>query len=91
MKTKIVTDLATDQAVVLSGPGAIKVSAAKSVTVSKAVGSKAGFSQMGSMGTAKLGSAIHVLSPFFGFALLSAGALLLVKQWIKKVDNGECQ
>jgi hypothetical protein len=87
LKTEVISKLAADQSLILSGPGTVKISAAKSVTISKA-----GASQFGSsIGIAKLGASLPALGPFFGFALLSVGALFVVRQWIKKVDNGECQ
>ena len=90
MKTLVTSELAADQSLILSGPGTVKVSVAKTVTVSKMAGS-AGTAHLGSLGAVKLGAAIPAIGPIFGFAILSAGALLLVKQWIKKVDAGECQ
>ncbi|MBF0357312.1 MAG: hypothetical protein HQL70_01820 [Magnetococcales bacterium] len=91
MKTKIVSELAADQSLVLSGPGYVKLNVAKSVTISKLGGSTSGIGQVGSLTAVKLGATIPALGPIFGFVILSAGALLLVKQWIKKVDSGECQ
>jgi hypothetical protein len=90
LKTKLVSDLTADQSLVLSGPGFVKVNVAKTVTVSK-IGGTAGIGQLGSLSAVKVGATIPALGPIFGFAILSAGALLLVKQWIKKVDRGECQ
>jgi hypothetical protein len=91
LKTRIISDLAADQSVVLSGPGYVKLTVANSVTVSKLGGSASGIGQAGSLSAVKIGATIPALGPIFGFAILSAGALLLVKQWIKKIDSGECQ
>ncbi len=91
LEDKIVSDLAANQSLVLSGPGYAKVSVAKTVTVSKIGGSATGIGHLGSMSAVKVGAAIPALGPIFGFAIISAGALLLVQQWIKKVDRGECQ
>ncbi|MBF0448135.1 MAG: hypothetical protein HQL67_08055 [Magnetococcales bacterium] len=91
MPSKIVTDLAVDQSIVLNGPGLVKISAAKTVTVSKMASVQFGSSHAGSIGALKLGSAMSATGPVIGFALLSVGALLLVKQWMGKVDRGECQ
>ncbi|MBF0444815.1 MAG: hypothetical protein HQL68_04445 [Magnetococcales bacterium] len=87
MKTKLATNLAADQSMTLSGPGVVKINAAKTVTVSKV----AGGGHLGSAGALKAGTMLHTLAPLFGFVLLSAGAVLLVKMWIEKVDRGECQ
>ncbi|MBF0381832.1 MAG: hypothetical protein HQL69_12485 [Magnetococcales bacterium] len=90
MKTKMISELTADQSLVLSGPGYVKLNVAKSVTVSK-IGGTAGIGQLGSISAVKVGATVPALGPIFGFAIISAGALLLVKQWIKKVDSGECQ
>jgi hypothetical protein len=90
LKTEVVTNLAVDQSLILNGPGTVKVTAAKTVTISKIIGTDAATGHLGTLGAIKLGATLPALGPIFGFTILSAGALLLVKQWIKKVDRGEC-
>ena len=90
MKTSIAGNLAANQSIILSGPGAVKVTAAKSVSISSSIATNAGLSQLSS-GVAKAGAILHPLGPLFGFVVLTAGAFLLVRQWSKKVDSGECQ
>jgi hypothetical protein len=84
MQNEMVTKLATDQALILNGPGAIKINAVKTVAMSKVAGSKAAASHLGSSGVASLSAIIPTLTPLFGFITLSVGALLLVKMWAKK-------
>ncbi len=91
LKTLINSKLATGQTLILNGPGKVQISAAKTVTISKIGGSVGGIGNLGNFGSLKLGASIPALGPVLGFAILTGGAALLVRQWIKKVDRGECQ
>lgn len=83
MQNRIATDLATDQSLVLSGPGVVKVKAVNTVSITKLSTSKTAAGKLGSTGFAHLGPAIPALAPILGFAALSVGAFLLVKMWMK--------
>jgi hypothetical protein len=83
LKTTVVSNLTENQSLILNGPGAIKINAAKTISISKTTGIKAG---AGQLGAAKLGALLHVMGPLLGFALLSGGTFYLAKQWLRQKD-----
>ena len=89
MPNRIVTDLAADQSLVLNGPGAIKINAVKTVTLSKSkiAGTKAAASasHIKAAGVAQhVTSMATSLSPVLGSVTLSLGPLAIVSMWAKR-------
>lgn len=87
LQTEMTGNLIANQAVIINGPGVIKVNAAKTITVTQAANFKIGAGKMGTLGAVKFGPALHLMGPMFGFTLLSAGTLLLAKWWLQETKK----